>query len=107
MLEDMFKADVEDHMTKCIVDPLCRDIETDLRLQIHTGLMDDCEMMEKKIEKKEKEKENERQKNLPSPCISSSLFYKPPGVVKLDDRNPFRVPTIDLRHFLQASSLTH
>lgn len=42
----------------CVIQPLCTDIETDLRLQIHTG------------------------------------------VVKLDDRNPFRVPSVDLRHFL-------
>lgn len=60
MLQTLFEKELAEHMSACVVRPLCHDIETDLRLQIHTG------------------------------------------VVKLDDRNPFRVPTADLRHFLQV-----
>lgn len=62
-LIDMLREDVEETLEECIIQPLCKDIETDLRLQIHTG------------------------------------------VVRLDDRNPFRVEHKDLTQFLKVGPI--
>ena len=62
-LVDAFRTEIEENLDECIVRPLCTDIETDLRLQIHTG------------------------------------------VVRLDDRNPFRVEHKDLTQFLKVNPI--
>jgi WASH complex subunit 7 len=62
-LIDAFRAEIEENLEQCIVMPLCTDIETDLRLQIHTG------------------------------------------VVRLDDRNPFKVELKDLTPFLKVNPI--
>lgn len=60
---DTFQNEICGYVESDIVRPLCRDIENDLRLHIHTG------------------------------------------VVRLDDRNPFKVGLLDLTHLLRIGPL--